>query len=153
MTLLAWFIRCNLFGGHQRMLKDNFNYITILGTNSYFHSRIIPLLNEYWVWKYNPYRVWSQTDFWKFISWGRRKPCQTEAVTIFSVRMEAEWAEGENQPHWVPGRGGTRDQAIPQGSIVGDKDEDVSPADWINTWSLVLKMGWAGCLYYDKGQS
>lgn len=36
---------------------------------------------------------------------------------------------------------------------MGDKEEDVSPEDWIKTWSLVLIMGQAGCLYPDKGQS
>lgn len=156
MSLLAWFIRDHLFGWHQRMLKENFNYITTLGANSHFYSRITLLLNEYWVWKYHLYGFWSQTYFWKFLSWGgggRRKPYQTWAVTSLSLRIEAEWAEEQNQPGCILGRVGTRTRAIPQGSMVGDRHEDVSPEDWIKTWSLVLRMRQAGCLYHDKWQS
>lgn len=34
---------------------------------------------------------------------------------------------------------------------MGDRHADVSPEGRARTWSLVLRMGQAGCLYHDRG--
>lgn len=53
-------------------------------------------------------------------------------------------SRGAKSPGWVPRRLGTRNQVIPQGSIMGDRHADVSPEDWTKIWSLVLRMGLPG---------
>lgn len=42
---------------------------------------------------------------------------------------------------------------IPKGDITVTTHKNVSPEDWIKTQSLVLRVGHAGGLYHDKGQS
>lgn len=110
MSLLAWFIRDHLFGWHQRMLKENFNYITTFGANSRFYSRITLLLNEYWVWKYHLYGFWSQTYFWKFLSWGggwREEETIPDLGSDFPLSEDRSWVSRGAEPTWLyPGESG-----------------------------------------------